>query len=243
MQAAYERTTRGSGTPGRLAPSHLVGGIGGLLFAATVVVQNILRSSAPADDAGAGKVAAFYSDHRSTTAVLAALFVVGAIGIALFSGGMLARLARGGTRGAAIGGAVGIAGVVALFSVTVATDLALSAYVHRGAPDPHVVDGLWVLHGALFGLLTVFIGIALAALAAAAAADGLVAGAWKSVGLLGGVLLAVTGAATPSVLDGSRVMVVGVVGFLTWLVFVVVASVALLRRGDTDQTTQLPPNS
>ncbi len=228
MEAAYEQAPTRAGT--RLAPARIVGGVGGLTFVATVVVQNLLRASMPANDAAIGKVTAFYADHRTTTAVLAVLFAVGAVGIATFTGALLTRLRSSVARGPAIGGAVGVAGVVALFATTVVADLAVSGYVHRGHADPSVVSGLWVLHASAFGVLTVFLGIALAGLAAAAAAEGLVPAAWKGVGLVGGLLLLAGGAATPAAIDGSKVIAVSLVGFLVWLVFVAVASVALLRE-------------
>ena len=77
----------------RLAPARVIGGVGGLVFVTTVIIQNVLRGSiAPKTDAAVGKVIEFYADHRSTTMVLAALFVVGAVGGAAFNAGLLARL-------------------------------------------------------------------------------------------------------------------------------------------------------
>ena len=49
-------------------------------------------------------------------------------------------------------------------------------------------------------------------------------------GLIGGVLLAISGAATPAQLNGSPIGLLGLVGFLVWVVFAVHASVNLLRR-------------
>ncbi len=227
MRAAYGDGRAPEGTP--LAPARIVGGIGGLVFVASVVAQNLLRSAMPANDARASTITRFYADHRSTEAVLAVLFALGAVGLATFTGALLTRLRGTTARGPAIGGAVGVGGVIAMFSTTVAVDLALSAYVHRGHADPGVVTGLWLVHAAAFGVLAIFLGIALAALAAASAADGLVGAAWKSVGLVGGVLLLVGGAATPAVIDGSGIMAVALVGFLVWLVFLTAASIALLR--------------
>ncbi len=45
-----------------------------------------------------------------------------------------------------------------------AFDVAIAGYIHRGAADVAVVDGMWVIHNAIFGFLLASIGIALAGL-------------------------------------------------------------------------------
>jgi hypothetical protein len=220
--------------PMALAPAGIVGGVGGLVFVASVIAQNLIRASAmPANDARVGRIIDFYGSHRGSSFALAALFAVGAAGIAAFAGALIARLSAAPVRGAALAGAIGVAGVFAVYSTMLATDLALSGYVHRGAPSADVVSAMWILHNAVFGVLLIALGVALAGLSAAAAADGVVAGFWKPVGLLGAVLLGIAGAATPAIIDGSPVMVLGLIGFLTWLAFVVVTAISLLRNPST----------
>ena len=131
----------------RLAPPRVIGGVGGLVFVTTVVVQNVIRGSiAPKNDAAVSKVVEFYADHRSTTLVLAALFVVGAVGGAAFNAGLLSRLAAAPSRAPALAGTIGFIGVFALFSSVAATDVALSGYVPLGPPNTDVVPALWMLH-------------------------------------------------------------------------------------------------
>jgi hypothetical protein len=221
--------TRSSRIP---APSRLIGGLGGLAFAATVLVQNVLRSGFPGADATADDVIAHYAGHRTTSLVLAVLFPVGAISLAAFVGALLDRVAHGRSRGAALAGALGAAGILATFTVLAAVDLAVSGYVHRGAPDPDVVNGLWVLHGAVFGVLLASIGVALAGFSAAAVGRGLVPGWWRGLGTAGAGALLVGAAAAPAIVDGSRAVAIGVVGFVAWVGFVVSAAVGLLRRSD-----------
>jgi hypothetical protein len=213
-----------------IAPARLVGGIGGLLFIATVAVQNGIRLSAPGDDAPAARVIHFYATTRTSTLVLAALFPIGAAGLAAFLGALGSRLSSSSGRAPAIAGLLGAAGIFASYSMLVATDVALSAYVHRGAPDPGVVSALWVTHNTVFGVLLVAIAVALCGLSVSAAATGLLAGPWKQVGTLGALALAVTGAAAPALVDGSRIIGLGLVGFLAWLAFVAASSVTMLRR-------------
>ena len=217
--------------PKELEPARTIGGVGGLVFVASVVAQNLIRAaSMPANDARAGRIIDFYTRHRGSTFVLAALFAVGAAGLAAFAGSLVARLSAAHVRGAALAGVIGVAGVFAVYSTMLAIDLALSGYVHRGSPGPDVVSAMWILHNAVFGILLVAIGVALAGLSAAAAADGVVGGLWKQVGLLGALLLGIAGAATPAIIDGSPVMVLGLIGFLTWLAFVVTTAISMLRN-------------
>ncbi len=220
--------TAESGERSAFAPAAKVGGAGGTIFVASVIVQNVLRASAPQADATPAAVIEHYSAHHGTAIVLGALFVVGAIGIAVFTAGLVTTRSHA-VRGPALAGTIGITGVVALFALTLATDLGLDAYIHGGGTDLEVVRALWLLHNAVFGILLVFIGVALAGLTAAASTDALIGRAWKPVGLVGGLALAATGAATPALVDGSPIIALGLVGFVTWLVFVATASVRLLR--------------
>ena len=204
------------------------------MFVASVVAQNLIRAAAmPANDARVDRIIDFYAGHRGSTFALAAFFAVGAAGIAAFAGALVARLTDSSVRGAALAGAIGVAGIFALYSTMLATDLALSGYVHRGAPSHGVVSAMWTLHNAVFGVLLVAIGVALAGLSAAAASAGVVAGFWKSVGLLGAVLLGIAGAATPAIIDGSPLMAVGLIGFLAWLAFVATTAISMLRNPPT----------
>jgi hypothetical protein len=216
-----------------LVPARLVGGIGGLIFVASVVVQNALRAGFPANDATARDVTAYYAGHRGVTVVLAALFPLGAIGLATFLGALGSRVAHGEGRAPALAGLFGAAGVLATFTMLVATDVALAGYVHRGASEASVVEGMWVLHSAVFAVLLASIGIALAGLSAASAVSGLLPDWWKAAGLIGGLLLLGACASAPSMVDAGPGLFVGLIGFLVWLVFVTWTSIVLLRRRDS----------
>jgi hypothetical protein len=172
----------------------------------------------------------FYAANRTSTMVLAALLPLGAAGLAAFVGALGSRLLAPDTRAAGMAGMLGVAGIFATYSMLVATDVGLAGYVHRGAADAGVVSALWVTHNTVFGVLLVGIAVALAGLSAAAAAAGVVARFWKQVGTLGALALAVTGAATPAMVDGSAIIALGLAGFLVWIVFVATGSIMLVRR-------------
>lgn len=213
----------------RVVPAHLVGGVGGLLFVAVVVVQNLLRSAAPAADAGARQVVDFYATHHGTGAVLAVLFVLSGAGLVCFAAGMAERLLPGPGRAPAVLGLLGAAGVFCLFATMLGSDLALDRLVSAGVHGHDAVLTAWTLHEAAFCVLLFAIAVALAGLSAAATAAGLVGPVWRPVGAVGALLLAATAAASPLLLDGRPVLYVGLVGFAAWLAFVARSAVALLR--------------
>ena len=210
--------------------SGLLGGIGGLVFAGSVLVQNALRSKFPTNDAGPREVIKYYADHRAVSVALAVLMPIGLVGLTTFLGAVLTRVVRGAGRAAAITGAYGAAGIIATFTMLTAFDLGIAGYVHRGTADTGVVDGLWVVHNAVFGLLLASIGVALAGLARASTTSGFLSMRWSKVGLLGGALLVAGATTTPAIIDGSATMFIGVAGFVLWLAFVIRSSVALMRE-------------
>jgi hypothetical protein len=221
-----------------LVPSRLVGGIGGLVFVATVIIQNSVRATAPSFDAAPADVIHFYAGHHGALLTLAILFPFGATGLASFIAGLGTRLAGSATRAPALAGVLGAAGIFATYTMLMATELALGTYVRRGAPDSGVVTALWITHNTVFGVLLVSIAVALAGLSAAAAATRFVPAAWKPLGSLGALALAATGAATPALVNGSPILALGVGGFVVWVLFVATCAVTLLRaRTATEAAT------
>ena len=208
----------------------LLGGIGGLVFAGGVLVQNAMRAKFPANDVGAAEVMKYYADHRAATVALAVMMPIGLVSLTTFLGAVIARVARGAGRAAAVTGAFGAAGIIATFTMLTAFDVAIAGYIHRGAADVAVVDGMWVVHNAVFGFLMASIGIALAGLTRASVASGLLSTRWNKAGLVGGGLLLAGAATTPAIIDGSPTMFIGVAGFVVWVAFVIRTSVALLRQ-------------
>jgi hypothetical protein len=208
----------------------LLGGLGGLVFAGLVLVQNAMRSKFPANDVSAAQVMKYYSDHRAVTLALAVMMPIGVVGLTTFLGAVIARVGRGAGRAATVTGAIGATVIIATFTSLTALDVAIAGYIHRGAADVAVVDGLWVLHNAVFGFLMASIGVALAGLSRASVSSGLLSTRWNKAGLVGGGLLVAAAATTPAIIDGSPTMFIGVAGFVVWVAFVIRTSVALLRQ-------------
>jgi len=212
-------------------------GVGALTFAGVVVLQNVLRGSeAPANDASARQVLDYYADHRAMTFVLVATFVLSGLGMAAFIGGSLRRLASG-RPGWATMGAVGAIGIMALFSVVVAVEEALSVAAHRPHPNASAVEALWILHNSVFsGVLDLFIAIALFGLARAGVAAGVTPRAFAWLAPIGTALLLVAAVAGPAIAAGEMMVLFGVggVGFVIWLAFLAATGVRLVRIGDEE---------
>ncbi len=211
----------------------LFGGIGGLVFAGAVIAQNAIRSGFPMNDATTEEVMRYYADHRSATIALSVLFPFGLVGLVTFLGAVVSRVAHGAGRAAAFAGAFGAAAIIATFTLVTSADVAIAAYIHRGAADPSVVEGLWVLHNAVFGFLMASIGIALAGLTTAAAKAGLLSQRWAVAGPIGATLMVGAAATTPAMVDGSPTFFIGAAGFLVWIAFVVRTAIALLRSQES----------
>jgi hypothetical protein len=196
-----------------------------------VLANNAIRAGFPTNDAGVDEVVRYYADHQTASAALAALFPVGLVGITAFAGSLVSRLARTGGRVPALVGALGVGGIIANFTMLTATDLGIAGYVDRGSGDASVVEGLWVGHNAIFGVLLASIGIALGGLALGSVKGGLLSRRWKVAAPVGAALLLAGAANTPAIVEGSPVAGLGFAGFAVWVAFVVTAALKLLRTG------------
>src|SRR3954462_5170779 len=129
-------------------------GAGAITFAVTVLAQNVIRgASAPANGASTADVLTHYADHRSLTFVLVASYALSAAGLFVFLGGAMRRLVATTRRGWAFTGLFGAASILALFTVVVAAEQALSGVATRGQPNVGgAVEALWTLHNSVFSL-------------------------------------------------------------------------------------------
>jgi hypothetical protein len=158
-----------------------------------------------------------------------ALFPVEMIALFAFVAGVWSRADRDENRWPASVGTLGAATIAALFAVVNITEIALTAKAGRLAASPAVVQALWAVHAAAFGLDMAAIAVALLGLSYAAASMSLIpawlrVAAWPAAACL--LLAAVF---TVALANGGPWVAVGLVGFLVWLAFVITASVRLLR--------------
>ena len=211
-----------------------VAGLGALTFVAVVLVQNLVRGAfAPQAGAASPDVLRYYADHRAISVLLSATFVLSGLGLAVFLGGAVRRLVRGPRPGWAITGLAGALGILALFSVLVGSESALSAVAGGTAPSASAVDALWALHNGVFGALLLSIGIALLGLARAGTAAGITPRAFDWLAPLGCALLGLGAAAGPLLAAGDAMAIFALsgLGFLIWLAFLASTGGRLIRHG------------
>jgi hypothetical protein len=214
---------RQAAAPGRLA------GTGGLVFAAILVVQNIIRAGAPGFDAAPAQVSAYFLDHRAAALVPLGLFPLGLLALFPFAAGVRARAQQEETRWWAGVGVLGAATIAALFALVNITEIVLTAKAAQLASSTAVVQALWTLHAAAFGLDLAAIAVALIGLSRAAAAMRLIP-SWLALTAWPGAACLLTAATfTVALADGGPWLAVGLAGFVVWIVFVITASVSLLR--------------
>jgi hypothetical protein len=208
-------------------------GTGGLVFAATLVADNIIRASAPGFDAAPAQVSAYFLDHRAAALVPLGLFPVGLLALFPFAAGLWARTRQEESRWWASVGVLGAATIAALFAIVNITEIVLTAKAAQLASSPAVVQALWTLRAAAFGLDLAAIAVALIGLSRAAAAMRLIP-SWLALAAWPGAACLLTAATfTVALADGGPWLAVGLAGFIVWVVFVVTASVSLLRGRQT----------
>src|SRR5271155_5615571 len=101
---------------GRVAALDRLAGAGGLVFAAVLVADNIIRASAPGFDAAPAQVSAYFLDHRAAALVPLGLFPAG-LTLFLLAAGLSARARQEQSRWRAGAGVLGAATIAALFAI------------------------------------------------------------------------------------------------------------------------------
>ena len=239
MLEAVEVINEADGTrarPVRGDISAKLAGVGGIGFAAIVLLQNIIRGgSAPVNGASTDEVLTHYADHRAITFVLVATFVLSGAGLAVFLGGAMRRLMATERRGWAWTGFVGAAGIMALFSVVVGAEQALSVVASGDHPNLGAIEALWALHNSVFTVLDLFIAAALLGLSRAGIAAGLTPRAFRRLAPVGSALLLVGSFAGPSIAAGDAMPLFGLagIGFVIWLAFLATTGTRLVRSRES----------
>lgn len=204
-------------------------GIGGLVFAATLLAQNIIRASGPSFGAASGEVVDYFLHHRAAALVPLGMFPVEMIALLAFVAGVWTKADREQGKWWASMGALGAATIAALFAFVNITEIVLTAKAGQLASSPAVVQALWAVRGAAFGLDLAAIAVALIGLSHAAASMRLVP-RWLTIAAWpASACLLVAATFTVALTNGGPWLPVGLAGFIVWLVFVITASLSLLR--------------
>ena len=174
----------------------------------------------------------YYADHRSVTVALAVLMPIGLVGLTTFLGAVLARVARGAGR------AVGDHGCIRrsrdhrhLHDADRVRPWHRRLHPSWRSGPVAVVDGMWVAHNAVFGLLA---GMRSASRSPGSPVPRLRPAssppAGSKAGLVGGGLLLAGAMTTPAIIDGSPRCSSASPDSSVWIAFVIRTSVALLRQ-------------
>jgi hypothetical protein len=220
---------RPENAPAKTAGLGALGGAGGLTFAAALVVQNIIRAHAPGFDAAPAQVSAYFLHHRAAALVPLGLFPLEMLAIFGFVAAIWARAEHQQTRWWASVGALGATSIAGLFALVNITEIVLTAKAAQLVGSPDVVQALWALHAAAFGLDMAAIAVTLIGLSHAAGPLGLIPAWMTTAALVGAACLFVAAVFTVALTNGGPWLAVALVGFAVWIVFVVTASVSLLR--------------
>jgi hypothetical protein len=202
--------------------------VGGLFFATGLVVQNIIRARAPGFDAAPAQVSAYFLHHRFAALLPLGLFPFEMLGLFLCVAAIWAKADRQESRWWASVGALAATSIAGLFAVVNIIEIVLTAKAASLAGSPDVVEALWAVHAAAFGLDLAAIAVALIGLSRAAASLRLIPSWMAAAAFPGAACLFVAAVFTVALTNGGPWLAVGLIGFVIWLVFVVTAAVALL---------------
>ena len=205
-------------------------GVGGLVFAAALISQNLLRANAPGFGAAPAKVTEYFLHHRAAALIPLGLYPVEMIALFMFVAAIRTKPEQEEGRWWATVGVLGSAAIAALFAIVNITEIVLTAKAEQLAPSPSVVQALWGMHAAAFGLDMAAIAVALIGLSRAAASVDLIPAGLKFATLPGAACLFIAAVFTVAIANGGPWIALGLIGFVVWLVFVVMTSVSLLRR-------------
>ena len=204
-------------------------GIGGLTFAATLLAQNLIRASGPGFGAAPAQVTAYFLHHRAAALVPLGLFPAEMVALFAFVAAVWATADRPDSRWQASLGTLGAATIAALFAIVNITEIVLSAKASSLAASPAVVQALWAVHAAAFGLDLAAIAVALLGLSYAAAPMSLIPAWFKAAAWPAAACLLTASVFTVALANGGPWIAIALPGFAAWLVFVITASARLLH--------------
>src|SRR5579859_3874977 len=212
-----------------IASRERLAGIGGLGFAATLLAQNLIRAGGPGFGAAPAQVTAYFLHHRAAALVPLGLFPAEMIALFAFVAAVWTKADRADRRWQASLGTLGAATIAALFAIVNITEIVLTAKAGSLAASPAVVQALWAVHAAAFGLDLAAIAVALLGLSYAAAAMSLIPAWFTAAAWPAAACLLTASVFTVALANGGPWIAVGLAGFAVWIVFVITASVSLLR--------------
>ena len=209
-----------------------VGGWSGLLFAAGVALQNgVLLAGNPMPDASLAEIGDFYRNGSGRISVAVGLVAINMVALLVFGSVVTKRLERNAQ--ASVAARVAFGGIILLggaFLTTTLLQATLVAAVDELAAG-NQLQLLWDVHTAAFVMSAIGLGITLAGLSAGSLLEGNVVPRWTAyMGILGAICVVSAGALVAGTLEGGPGIWLQLVGFATWLIWLVTASIRLIRE-------------
>ncbi|MGH3601773.1 MAG: hypothetical protein ACRDQH_16100 [Pseudonocardiaceae bacterium] len=212
----------------RILSADRLAGAGGIVFAVTVIIQNVVRAGGPSFTATPATVAAYFADHRAAGLLPLGLFPLGMVALLCFAAGIRVRARDLQSRWWASVGAFAAVTIAGLFAVVNTIEIVIAAQGRELVSSPQVVRALWTIHSGAFGLNLTAIAIALLGLSRAAHAAALIPRSLAVIAVPGAACLFTAAIFTVSIVNGGKWLYLGYAGFVIWGVFLVVAGIALV---------------
>lgn len=225
-------TTPAMAMGNRESTTRIVGAVA-LAYAASMIVQNAVFAvtGAPAYSDPLGVVLTYHAENQGAMAVTSGLEAVNMLLLLLFITALHGLVQGRGGAGADWSRLAVAAGATlsALFALTIATHIAV-VLAADGLSEPNpAFELMWQLHAAAFALALPALGATFIGAALATHASGLTRPWQRLVGVAGGSLPILAGAGNLAIANGSPLLFVGVLGLATWLVWLVVTGLRLIR--------------
>lgn len=199
-------------------------GVAGMAFAISVLAQNAWSQAAgvlPAPDASSAEVVEAFRDAGANVGVLVGWVAANLVLLAVFLAGAHSRLRQRDPVSAGMGLVAGI-GLTIVFASLQIPLVGLAVGVSDLADSPDLVSFLWTSHNALFAFAGVFLSIALFGFARAAGAAGLIPRWLAAIAPFAALIMLVTSIPVQMQAEGEPALMVGLVGFLAWMAFLLV---------------------
>lgn len=212
-------------------PFNRVAGIGGIAFAALIVLANIILAPSGFPHAGTAttEVVGYFTTSAAAIGGATALIPAAWIGASVFAVGVLlqARRASDTAIGWTLLGVVGVVLQNATFAGVVAIRLGLAT---ADRLDAALVDVVWTVHDALFTLNGTFLATALIGLSLGGIHGRMVTRWHAGLGVIAAGLLFISATLSPLVVQSGGVYgLLGLAGWVLWVVWIVIYAIGLLR--------------
>jgi hypothetical protein len=227
-----EAATPAMAVGNRVSTTRIVGVVA-LAYAASMIVQNAVFAITGAPDYSdpLGVVLTYHAENQGALAVAFGLEAVNMLLLLLFVTALHGLVQRRGGAGADWSRLAIAAGATlsALFALTIATHIAVVLAADGLSEPTPAFELMWQLHAAAFALALPALGATFIGAALATHASGLTRPWQRLLGVAGGSLPILAGAGNLAIANGSPLLFVGVLGLATWLVWLVVTGLRLIR--------------